>query len=250
MSSTPFTQLYVGDYLADTMLLTTEQHGAYLLLLMTMWRKGASLPNDPKKLAQIAHVTPRKWTVIWEGISEFFTVEGDRITNARLTKEHQKATEKSRVRGEAGAKGGRAKALGTKEQALANATVLPKHSQKSEPEEKEDTFVSSKKIPRPKPKRVVSLPEDWVPAEMNLADAYKRGFSDKEINHEAERFRDHHLARGTAFKDWDAAWRTWLSNARKFAGNRDVSRRTQASGSGHDGSLASILAQRRLGGED
>lgn len=33
---------------------------------------------------------------------------------------------------------------------------------------------------------------------------------------EFNQFRDHHLARGTQFKDWDAAWRTWLRNAVKF----------------------------------
>jgi hypothetical protein len=29
-------------------------------------------------------------------------------------------------------------------------------------------------------------------------------------------FRDHHKAKGTVFKDWVAAWRNWVRNAKKF----------------------------------
>ncbi|OWJ82730.1 YdaU family protein [Haematobacter massiliensis] len=138
MSATPFLQLYVGDYLADTLDLTTEQHGAYLLLLLTMWRHDARLPNDPAKLARIARVSPRRWHLIWGAIGHFFFVDGDKIGNKRLDREHQKAVSISEKRSVSGEKGGRAKALKTSNTPVANATDLPEHSQKSEPDIKKE----------------------------------------------------------------------------------------------------------------
>ena len=85
-----------------------------------------------------------------------------------------------------------------------------------------------------KPKRrAVALPDGWIPSQKNIEDAYNRGFSDAEIRSEAEAFRDYHLARGTTFKDWNAAWRTWLGNARKFAKARPAGNR-----GGHDALMA------------
>ena len=69
---------------------------------------------------------------------------------------------------------------------------------------------------KPKQKRGVSIPEGWVPSGKNIEDARIQDLTDREIDHEADRFRDYHLARGTVFKSWDAAWRTWVSNAKKW----------------------------------
>lgn len=50
----------VGDYLADTMHLTTFQHGIYIRLLMHCFKRGA-LPTDKHMLCTIAGVDPRVW---------------------------------------------------------------------------------------------------------------------------------------------------------------------------------------------
>jgi uncharacterized protein YdaU (DUF1376 family) len=145
MSNQPFMQLYVGDYLADTTHLTTEQHGAYMLLLLTMWRHGGGLPNEPQKLARIARTTGRKWPAIWAEIEGFFVVEDGVITNNRLTKEYQKAVSKSELRADAGSRGGKAKALKAKNVSVANASGLLYHSSEPEPDkEKRETEVSPK----------------------------------------------------------------------------------------------------------
>ena len=134
MSNTPFMQFYVGDYLADTLDLTTEQHGAYLLLLMTMWNSNAKLPSDKVKLARIARLTPAKFKAVWSEISRFFEDDGESISNRRLTKEREKANEKSAKRSTAGRAGGHAKALKDNEAHLANAMRMPQHLSEPEPD--------------------------------------------------------------------------------------------------------------------
>jgi len=132
--SAPFMQLYVADYLGDTRHLTTEQHGAYLLLLMTMWRSDGVLPADDKKLARIVGATPSRWTKIKDEVLSFFDLSDGLLTNARLSFELEKASEKSIKRAEAGTKGGKAKALKNKKTDVANDTRLLCHSSEPEPD--------------------------------------------------------------------------------------------------------------------
>lgn len=90
MAAAPYMPLYVGDYLADTTHLTTEEHGAYLLLLMSMWRAGGRLPRDDRKLARIVGVPDEKWSDMRVIVLEFFTVRGGWIIHDRLRRELDK----------------------------------------------------------------------------------------------------------------------------------------------------------------
>lgn len=53
MSSQPWMPLYPSDYLADTMDLTTEQHGVYFKLILIAWQRGGPIPNEKEFLKRI-----------------------------------------------------------------------------------------------------------------------------------------------------------------------------------------------------
>lgn len=227
----PFMQLYVGDYLKDTRHLTAEQHGAYLLLLMSMWAHGGDLPNDPKKLARLACCTASRWARISADVLAFFEVDGDVITQARLRFELKKALEKSIKRAEAGTRGGDAKALKDKKAGVANAIGLPCHSSEPEPEGKKEKAA-------PSPKKGTRLSADWLPSLDDEAFALKH-LTREEYAHEADQFRDFWIAKpgaGGVKLDWPATWRGWV---RRSATSPRVAGRAEA---GHRGRQASDVS--------
>jgi uncharacterized protein YdaU (DUF1376 family) len=118
--------LWTDAYLADTVHLSTTEHGAYLLLLMAMWRAGGTLPLDEVRLARVCKMRLDQYRRIAPVLMEFFTVEGDRITQKRLKTERDRALVTSAKRVASGSMGGTAKSLKTKAARLANATDLPK----------------------------------------------------------------------------------------------------------------------------
>jgi len=128
MSERPFMQLYVSDFVGDTLQLSTEQIGAYMLILMAMWNAGGRLPDDDAKLARVARLSLKRWRAISVDLLSFFEREAGEIGHKRLTRELHKAQVKSEARAAAGARGGAATALKTKAHPPANAGALPRHS--------------------------------------------------------------------------------------------------------------------------
>lgn len=76
--------LYIGDYLADTQHLSTEQSGAYLHLLMHSWKLGP-LPADPEMLRRIARMDKDAWSIAWPVLIAFFEqLEDGSLVQPRL----------------------------------------------------------------------------------------------------------------------------------------------------------------------
>jgi len=69
---TAWMPIYWPDYLADTGHLSTEQHGAYLLLIAHYWASGKPLPKEDDALARITRCAPSRWQAIKSIILSFF----------------------------------------------------------------------------------------------------------------------------------------------------------------------------------
>lgn len=106
MSGPQFMPFYIGDYLRDTQHLTTEQHGAYFLLLLACWSRGM-LPDDEQELMAIAKISQQKWKKFRRNFDRFFSKKEDGFFHQkRVDKERQHVEMIKNVRSKAGSKGG------------------------------------------------------------------------------------------------------------------------------------------------
>ena len=78
--------MYIGDYLGDTMHLTTEQHGAYLLLLFYLWRRPI-LADDDAVLAKISGLSSAAWRRTRVVLAEYFEIADGTWRHNRIDKE-------------------------------------------------------------------------------------------------------------------------------------------------------------------
>jgi len=73
-----------------------------------------------------------------------------------------------------------------------------------------------KAIKAPKAKARTSLSEDWKLGDRDREYALSEGVPAARLEREVQRFRDHHISKGSLMADWSAAWRTWVGNYLKW----------------------------------
>lgn len=226
--------LYIGDYIRDTRRLTTLEHGAYMLLIMEYWTNHG-LPDDDRRLARIAGLSIEEWSQVRPAIAELFQ---DGWKHKRIDKELARATGKSdaaraaaelRWQREREAEAMRTHSVGNANAMLPEPQPQPEELNTKIQETSRDGLVASQTAPR-KAKRAKArsqIDENAQPDEKDRVSAAEHGLSAELFRSEWRKFRDHHLAKGSLFADWNAAWRKWCGNVAQFqppnarAGPRD-----------------------------
>jgi uncharacterized protein YdaU (DUF1376 family) len=119
--------VYIGDYLSKTTRLSTEQHGAYLLLLMDYWKNGPP-PDDDRVLAQITRMSEDAWSNAKSIVLAFFELSESKWIHSRVEKELQAADKRKQTaisRAQAGAQARWSKNTPSNN-APSNASSIPK----------------------------------------------------------------------------------------------------------------------------
>ena len=226
--------LYIGDYMADTMCLTTEQHGAYLLLLMEQWMTGP-IKDDDEDLAAITKLPIDQWRNQRGKLARFFKIESGLWSQPRLAAEKEAAESRRKAAADNGKKGGRPKIGDNPEITHGLSEGLPSSNPNHNPQKSSspspspilqtivcNTMDSPHSLvdPPPKKKRRTKIPDDHV-LTTDLRDRallywLDRNRTDLNPDDEFGKFIASHRSRGTTMVNWDAAWQTWYSNAPKF----------------------------------
>lgn len=231
MAEFPALPLWTDAYLADTRHLSTEEHGAYLLLLMEAWRRPTcALPDDDALLARLAGLPLERWTDIRATVMAFWSHDGRRREwrQKRLVSERAWVASKSVSQ--------RDKALrrwkGTKKtDAVAMPEGMPERCPDDAPTPTPTPIEDIAPLERPErgvqrgenavAARGSRLPLDWRPSNEDTAYAADLGLDPQRI---AADFTDYwHAKPGAAARktSWPLTWRTWC---RREADRRPAAR--------------------------
>jgi uncharacterized protein YdaU (DUF1376 family) len=275
MSELPYLPLWTSKYLGATTHLNYRQHGVYIMLLIQCWRQSdCSIPNDADWIQTRLRMTAKQYqTDAAPVVAEFFEKNAHgRLHQPRLTIEFHQVISKKVRRRETGREGGLARARKNtppeSEQKqgsepsnaiamLKQPSSIPYSYTETDTEiEKEEPKGSSKK--KVSSTRGTRLPEAWTLPTEWADEAYQyrtpngEYLTAEEVNHEADKFRDHWIAQGGSRGvkvDWRATWRNWIRNGSgQIIRNRNASRNGRSGSGGQHERPSLAAAFMRAGG--
>ncbi len=186
------------------------QHGSYTLLIDACYDR-EEFPTLEQAIEWTWASTTEEIEAITFVLHKFFTLENGVFVQKRIQEElneyHSKSEINTRIAIERETK---RKENSTKRVRVVNA---PSPGVNEPPPNQEPLTTNHKPIVG-SAKRRTQLPDEFFPDETGLKAATKKSVS---VDDELPKFKDFHKAKGSVMLDWQAAWRTWCSNAVKFA---------------------------------
>ncbi len=101
----PYIQIRIDDYLKDTRFLTTEEHGAYLLLIFHYWQTERALDDTDGKLGKIVGVSRKKWKNLKINLEKYFSIENNVWTHSRIEFDLERVISKQKKASHAASEG-------------------------------------------------------------------------------------------------------------------------------------------------
>lgn len=258
--TSPWFKCYPDDFLGGLADLSTDEQAFYVQLVFRMYDAADAIYVDDKRIARWCNSNARKWNRVKEALidaGKLTVLRDGGLINRRalreMIKNSDRVPEKVKDRlaklsqmfeeslGKDSQKFGETSPENTKK------TAPLKEARSQKPETKPNGFdggVSPQPLKaktRKVTKRGSRLSETWSPTPTDYAHASKRGLTPQEVNHEADQFRNHHLAKGTVSKDWAASWRTWCGNASKWKAERSANRGASGGAAGSTNSAFDLL---------
>ena len=202
---------HLGDYAAHTAHLEPMEDLAYRRLLDLYYLREGPLPTDIQTTAKLIRMRS-KAADVEAVLREFFVSTEAGWRHARcdfeiteMCRRQQVAKDKANKRWH-GKPTEPSNAAASIPDAAADAAALKSDAAAMLP------------TPTPTPvntvgsaKRRTQLPGDFAPSEAGKRLADEKGLS---LAAELQRFSDYHAGKGSVMADWQAAWRTWVGNAK------------------------------------
>lgn len=102
MSNKHWFPMYPGDWLASTQHFTTEQHGAYLLLLMHYWSIQGAITSDREELRMVCKLSKHSFDKYFQNIMGKFSLKNEKYFHKRMDAEIAKSVDLYEKRSAAG----------------------------------------------------------------------------------------------------------------------------------------------------
>ena len=210
-----FMPLYAGDYLADTTMLTRDQHGGYFLLILAYWRNRGPLPDNDEALAMASRSSVEDWVRLRPVLARFFRVRDGVWRHKRIDDELEKAAERydrtvERAKAGAAKRWSRQPGSNATSNATSNAPGMPQAMLKQcQPQPHLKSQGKPCESARARWPSDAVVPETWI----ELARGQRRslGLADMDLALAARMFGNFYAADVNARSpaEWQAKWINW-----------------------------------------